>query len=234
MRLFGINTGAVCRLAAAIAVMVGLTGCGTIKEKAKEAIKAKVEEAQKAREAENAASEAASAEDAEEPGKKPETKKDPQDWMNGDFKVEYDYSPAVGIGTIQQVMPTEHITVVRVGDRVLKRSVAKLDIANVYQVEDGKVYRYMYSPQNMKAVKTEQKNTTIDKGVKSLLSDTLGKRIPAKTKLEKTGTETVGGVACDVYVTVADTKNLDSLKGLAMLGGKDASAALKKITEIEA
>jgi len=211
-------------------------GCGTITEKAKEALNEKIKEAAKSSEK----SLESEPETEPEEAPKPETVKDSRSWMDVDFKVEFDYSPAAGItalsgGSAATAGMDEHITIARVGGTAYRRSVSKtMEMNNLYRVEDGKVVNYLFNPKNKQALRRESNAKDLGAGVRNMFSEHLGSRPPAKTKMEKQGTETIAGVECDVYIqrTEMDEK-LDGLAGLAGLLGGDKGGQLKELMKSE-
>jgi len=220
-------------IALASVMAFSLAACGTIKEKAKQAVKAKLEEAANKSGTDSETPSETQSEAAAE--KEPEREKDPHDWMKGDFKVEFDYAMgtavSAGMGTSGGSASTadEHSIVSRVGDTVYvyKRNGAA-EANNLYRMEDGKVVRYLFNPKNKKALRTVSSVKSIDAGVENMFKEHLGARPPTKN-LEKTGTDTVAGVKCDVYEE--NTAVDDKLGGMGALAGLlgDKGGQLKEL-----
>jgi hypothetical protein len=158
----------------------------------------------------------------------PATAPKPEDWKSSDFKLEVDYSNA-SMGTV-------HYTITRRGDEVdYIAEGAGMKTHYLYRLEDGKVYSYTLSPQAKKASRKLDRATTLEAMIKRQTELHVSSTpVPSEQKLaksyEKTGEETVGGIACDVYVQKkADTSELEALAS-ALGKGQDVEK-LKKAAD---
>ncbi|HCC52867.1 MAG TPA: hypothetical protein DEQ30_13115 [Porphyromonadaceae bacterium] len=159
-------------------------------------------------------------------------KEDPKRWIEGDFKVEYEEKMPTFSGISDM---TEYTKVVRHGDvvYVYKRNQAAA-VNRLYCVEDGKVVAYLFNPSNKKAKKDPVKSADLNSVLRSLFRDNVLDFSKLAT-MEKTGTETVAGLSCNVLEKSVDkSKEAAGLEALAKLIDKDGKNAeeIKKISDM--
>jgi hypothetical protein len=225
----GVMTGKLFVAVLALAAAFSLSACGRIKEKAKDAIKSKIEEklaeTKAGKDADGAqaadAASAASGEAGEAPAAESATSgaasSDEDDvWYKHDFKIKFryndgiSYNPALSnLGGGASGVIADY-TIVRKGNAVYHHTVVTggnrtETEAIVYRMEGDDVYSYLLNPATGKvAVRRKMSSVSLES---PLLYNhpnqvfTLPKVNEKKAGLEwkKVGVETVAGVPCDVY-----------------------------------
>jgi len=156
------------------------------------------------------------------------------DWWERDFKVEYEYRPALGTAILtgnSSISSTERHKVVRVGNVVYRHYVTSElsgDYHYLYRMEGGQVIMYVFNPANKEAIRQVLDARDLNAAMRSHFRENLASDLGRN--MEKQRTETFAGVECDVYVlnTQTDQSNTAALADLAArLGGRDVSERIQ-------
>ena len=140
-----------------------------------------------------------------------EIKKEPTNWLTGDFKIEYDWYPYVAMNAVAGTNDNTnaHYKIVKTRDKVLYYgTVNGAETFSLFCFENGKLFCYDFNPYKKKAVKKSTKYETLEELVVTLKAFTEIYTNPKKfDELTKAGTEEIAGIKCAVYKNTADKAN---------------------------
>lgn len=175
------------------------SSCSELTKKMKDRLMEKVEATAEAEEAEESGTGETTETEIPQAAAAEKEKKDPTDWVKGDFRLEFDYQLAV----MTMTTPKENVKFVKSGDVCYGISNnGKVEAQVLYRLENDTVVKYRFNPKKKNVQRTVLKYTpTVADAVRGLLKDHVLDMKNFK-KGKKTDSEKVSGIQCDVYEQV--------------------------------